>query len=224
MIILGIETSTSMGSVALYDTKSERIMVQISISLHAAHSEKLVPYIDFLCHEVSIPQIDIGLIAVSIGPGTFTGLRVGLSTAKGLCLALGVPIVGVDSLMAAAYPYIHISENVASLFDAKRGEVFAAVYNDEPSNLPAVIIEPAIYKLADFMSLCNSVGVSLYVGGNYNNLSSKDTISTQTRFEFPNAASVACLGQILYEKYGESDLSDISPVYLRDFLPGEPRC
>lgn len=228
MIILGIETSTSLGSIALFDSDEKRLLGQLAVDIRAAHSEKLVPYIDFLLGESRTQKDDIDLVAVSHGPGSFTGLRVGVSTAKGFALALGVPVVGVDSLMACAFPYLAEGNSVAALFDAKRGEVFGAVYGGVENGIPHTIIEPKIFTLNDFIEDCNKLNVSLYIGDIYRDSIMKflppETPPAEGGFERPNAVSVAVLGRRKYADNGEDNLSDLSPEYLRNFTPGKPRC
>ncbi len=228
MIILGIETSTSFGSIALFDSDENLVLGQLAVDIRAAHSEKLVPYIDFLLSESRTQKEDINLVAVSRGPGSFTGLRVGVSTAKGFALALCVPVVGIDSLMTCAFPYLAEGNRVAALFDAKRGEVFGAVYGESEYGIPHTIMEPKIFKINDFIDNCIIQNVSLYTGDIY-----RDSIMrflppqaprVEAGFERPNAISTAVIGHRKYADSGEDNLSDLSPEYLRNFIPGKPRC
>ncbi len=231
MIILGIETSTATGSVALVDcdTGRYRPIGQISKTLSSAHSEKLIPYIEFLLGEAGLLFEKIDLVSVSLGPGSFTGLRVGLSTAKGLCLSKQTPIVGVDSLMACAYPSLRFSGRAGAFFDAKRGEVFGAAYCSMGDGvIPKAIFGPEILTLERFLELCESSDITS-ISGDIFHPSISGRLPTAYKlpipgFDLPNALSIAMLGSIIYSNSGADDTNSLSPMYLRDFLPGEPRC
>jgi tRNA threonylcarbamoyladenosine biosynthesis protein TsaB len=94
------------------------------------HSERLLPALDRLLERAGVASDAIGLVAVSIGPGSFTGLRVGLATVKGLCLGAERPVAPVPTLAALAHAAVDAPGPVAALLDARRGEVYAAVYAD----------------------------------------------------------------------------------------------
>jgi tRNA threonylcarbamoyl adenosine modification protein YeaZ len=126
MKVLGIETSTYSGSVAVVE--GERILGEFTINIGPTHSQKLLPMIDSLLDAVRVGMDEIGGIAVSRGPGYFTALRVGISTAKGLSLSLGKPIVGVDSLEVLARNVPCEGKTICPVIDAKRGEVYAAIF------------------------------------------------------------------------------------------------
>lgn len=227
MVILGIETSTAVGSVALLESENGGILSQISVNIRAAHSEKLVPYINFALHEANLCKGDIDLIGVSIGPGSFTGLRVAISSAKGLALSLALPVVGVDSLMGCAFPYLSIQNKVAALFDAKRGEIFGAAYASNQNEIPEILIEPQIFKTDIFIDRCNELGISIYTGDVYKDkyarLLDENNVLPEKGFEKPNAISICKLGHIIYKITGEDNINNLSPRYLRDFIPGKPR-
>jgi len=230
VFILGIETSTQVGSVALIEAGEGhyRLLAEISTLLSAAHSEKLVPYIDFVTKEADINIGGIDLIAVSIGPGSFTGLRVGVSTAKGLAFAQNIPVVGVDSLMVCASPYLTKSQKVAAFFDAKRSEVFGAAYEHGKSDLPKIIIPPKIMPIGDFMSICNEKGVDIITGDIFREdfaerlENSKIALAT-LGYNNPGAKAVATLGYILYNSGERVEIDSLAPNYLRSFVPGKPR-
>lgn len=229
MLILGIETSTSFGSIALYDTEKGRVRGQLAVEIRAAHSEKLVPYIDFLLRESEIELREIGLIGVSIGPGSFTGLRVGLSTAKGLAFSLDKRIVPVDSLMACAFPHIRNETNhkVAAIFDAKRGEVFGAVYANGSERHPECVIEPNIFPAVEFFEICADTGVMDFCGDIYNEgivdfLTLKYNLPPKG-YELPNAISICMLASEFDIIDYTNAVNDLTPKYLRNFIPGKPR-
>lgn len=138
MTVLGIETSTDVCSVGLarpgMSLKEERVVEE------RIHSEKILTLIQTLLAKERVPQNQLDAIAISIGPGSFTGLRIGLSTAKGLCFALNVPLVAVPTFdaivqgIAAAHPD---AVNIVVALDAKKGEFYAGRYQKQSHSLIA---------------------------------------------------------------------------------------
>jgi tRNA threonylcarbamoyladenosine biosynthesis protein TsaB len=135
--VLAVETATSMVGVALVapdGRRAERCHFEGRL-----HAELLAPAIAEVCDELDVPLSDIDLVVADCGPGLFTGLRVGVATAKAMAQALGVPTLGVSSLdvlAAAAFPH-RDGRCVVSVVDARRGEVFAAAYGPGPEEDPA---------------------------------------------------------------------------------------
>jgi len=132
MIVVGIETSTPQTSVAI-GTENE-ILARASIA-GAARQESVTPLLHELLGGSDLTLSQVGGIAVGIGPGLFTGLRVGVETAKTLAQVAGVPIVGLTSLDALAYAVRYSSRRIAAVIDARRGEVFSAIYRAVPGGV-----------------------------------------------------------------------------------------
>jgi len=133
MKVLGIETSTGSGSVAVLE--GDKVLGEFFLNLGPTHSEKLLPMLDWLLKEVGVEKNEIEGIAVSKGPGSFTALRVGISTAKGLAFSLGIPVVGVSSLEVLARNLLYTPLYIYSLIDAKKKEVYAALFRYSDTNL-----------------------------------------------------------------------------------------
>lgn len=133
MIILGIETASLQVGCAIGGVEG------VLASFHAArgrrHAESLVPAVQFVCAQARIELREISAIAVDIGPGLFTGLRVGVATAKTMAQALRVPMIGLSSLDLLAFPVRHSSRLIVPVIDARRGEVFTAQYRQVPGGL-----------------------------------------------------------------------------------------
>jgi tRNA threonylcarbamoyladenosine biosynthesis protein TsaB len=125
-ILLGIATATSQVGVAL--AGPEGPMASLQVRQGRRHGELLAPAIETLIQMAGIGMQQIGRVAVDLGPGLFTGLRVGVATAKALASALDIPIVGCSSLELLAYPHRRQDRLVAAVVDAKRGEVFWALF------------------------------------------------------------------------------------------------
>jgi tRNA threonylcarbamoyladenosine biosynthesis protein TsaB len=133
LIILGLETATPQVGCAFGD--EEGPVASFHLSQGRRHAETLAPAIDFLCRESGIGLDSVGVIAVDVGPGLFTGLRVGVATAKAMASALGVPVAGLSSLDLLAYPHRRSAGLIASVVDARRGEVFWALYRAVPGGV-----------------------------------------------------------------------------------------
>ena len=129
MRLLALETSTLAGGVALLD--GDRLVAEYVLDVSVTHSERLVASVDRVLGDAGWGRGDLAALAVSIGPGSFTGLRVGVSTAKGLAVALGIPIAAVPTLdaMAAGVPWAMLP--VCPVLDARKGEVYASLYRWE---------------------------------------------------------------------------------------------
>lgn len=133
MIILGLETATPQVGCAFGGNEGSLA------SFHSArgrrHAETLAPAIEFLCRQTNIELGEVNVVAVDIGPGLFTGLRVGVATGKALASALRVPMIGMTSLDLLAYPHRRGGRLIASVVDARRGEVFWALYRPVPGGV-----------------------------------------------------------------------------------------
>jgi tRNA threonylcarbamoyladenosine biosynthesis protein TsaB len=127
MKILAIETSTMLGGVAIMD-ETEGLIMETKLNVKTAHSERLMTEVDHALKQTGMGISDIDVFGVSIGPGSFTGLRIGVSTVKGLSYATGKPIVSVPSLEAFAWNFSYCEHRICTMFDARKKEVYAAVY------------------------------------------------------------------------------------------------
>jgi tRNA threonylcarbamoyladenosine biosynthesis protein TsaB len=133
VIVLGIETATPQSSLAL-GTETE-ILGAVSISAGRGHQEVLVPAIDRLLGWTGVDLANVGGVTVGTGPGLFTGLRVGVETAKTLSQVLMVPVLGLPSLDALAFGVRHARRLIAAVIDARRKEVFYAIYRPVPGGV-----------------------------------------------------------------------------------------
>lgn len=133
MLVLGISTSTSQIGVALFDHDEVLAASQANRGRH--HAELLVPSILAMCDQAGVALADVAVVAVDVGPGLFTGLRVGVATAKAIATALGVPMIGVSSLDLLAFAGRFGSRRVTAVIDARRGELFRACYVPVPGGM-----------------------------------------------------------------------------------------
>ena len=143
MRLLGIDTSTGGTAVSLVlgDGTAREARDDPPQGAHPGHATKLLALAESLLDEAGIGWSELGRIAVGVGPGTFTGLRVGVTTARGLAQSLGVELVGVGSLAALAEPAL-AQGRVLAVIDARRGEVFAAAFERGADGRPAALADP----------------------------------------------------------------------------------
>lgn len=144
MIVLAFDTAQGALSAAVHD--GEGVLASAFELRTRGHAEELLRAIETVLAEAALGFSDLDALAVTIGPGTFTGLRVGLAAARGLALALGLPLVGITTLEAIAADVVaNEGETVVAAFDAKRGEVYLQAFDAEG----APLMEPALVAVAD---------------------------------------------------------------------------
>lgn len=219
MIILGIETATAQVGCALGGVEG------VFASFHAArgrrHAETLVPAIEFVCDTAQVGLDEIGVVAVDIGPGLFTGLRVGIATAKAMASALRVPVIGLSSLDLLAHQVRHSPRLIVPVIDAKRGEVFSATYRHVQGGIQR-LSEPRVGTAAD---LANELRAhredALLVGDGalrYAGVLAEDSGQVelgQLGTQWPSAADLVELAQprALREEFVQP--WELEPLYLR---------
>jgi tRNA threonylcarbamoyladenosine biosynthesis protein TsaB len=142
MLVLGVETSTTQGGVAIVG--EDRVLCECVLNVEVTHSERLLPAIDRALADARVSLSDLGGIAVSIGPGSFTGLRIGLSTVKGLAYGTGLPVAGVPTLEAMAWSVPEARWQVCPVLDARKQEVYAALFRHDHGRLVRVTEDAAL--------------------------------------------------------------------------------
>jgi tRNA threonylcarbamoyladenosine biosynthesis protein TsaB len=143
MKILAIETSTMLGGIAIMDDLSG-LIAEVRLNVKSTHSERLMTEIAHVLKQAELKVSDIDVFAIAIGPGSFTGLRIGLSTVKGFSYATGKPIVSVPTLEALAWNYPYCSYPVCTLLDARKKEVYAALFKWGDGGVTRLIDEVSI--------------------------------------------------------------------------------
>jgi tRNA threonylcarbamoyladenosine biosynthesis protein TsaB len=224
--ILCIETATTICSVALASDGS--ILSERKSSEKNAHSAIITLFIDDILKEVGLEYTDIDAIAVSKGPGSYTGLRIGVSTAKGLCYALDVPLISVNTLQSMAKGMADNLINVDSstlfcpMIDARRMEVYSAIFDNntrEVRETKAEIIEPdsfAEYLINHKMIFFGDGAPKCRDILTHPNAVFYDDIN-------PSAANMA---EIAKEKFKGKQFENVAyfePFYLKEFIAGIPR-
>ncbi len=158
MLILGIDTATEQVSVAIGG--HEGVIASFELVRGRRHAEVLVPAVSFVCRQADIELSELGVIAVDVGPGLFTGMRVGLATGKALAQALRIPMIGISSLDLLAFPSRHTDRVVVPVIDARKGEVFWAMYRQVPGGIQQVAppsVGPTEELVADLLARSQDV-------------------------------------------------------------------
>lgn len=212
--ILALETSTRRASIAVCE--GDRVVAtRIHEDAHT-HAERIVPLIDEAIREAGFAKSSLDLIACGIGPGSFTGVRVALATAKGIALALDRPLVGIGSLRAMAMGVEEEQRKalVISLLDAKKGEVFVAVYDAEGVEkvAPAHVARTALPELvAPHLAMG-----AIVVGEIAAELSLPESaIVRGYSSDLPDAAVIARLAKIRAQANDFDSLDELEPTYVR---------
>jgi tRNA threonylcarbamoyladenosine biosynthesis protein TsaB len=133
VLLLCLDTATPQVSLAI--GADGGVLGEVRLGRDRRHAEHLAPAIEYLCRELDVQLSQLSGIAVGLGPGLFTGLRVGVTTAKTMAQALRLPVVGVASLDLVAYALRHTNRLLAAMLDARRGEVFHARYRPVPGGV-----------------------------------------------------------------------------------------
>lgn len=218
MLILGIETVTQQVGVAIGG--HEGVIASFHCSRDRRHAETLVPGIQFLCQQARIELDEIGAVAVDVGPGLFTGLRVGLATAKAIAHARRIPMVGISSLDLAAFPARFSDRLVVSMIDARRGEVFYATYRRVPGGIQRVS-EPHVDQPADIVDQLVAQGEEcLLVGDGAQRYAEVfEAVSGveigKEGFRHPTAGSLVELAHARALREEFVTIGEIEPMYLR---------
>jgi tRNA threonylcarbamoyladenosine biosynthesis protein TsaB len=219
MLVLGIETSTPQASVAI--GSEQGVIASAMISRGASYNEFLLPAVNFCLDQTGLGFRNLGGIAVSLGPGLYTGMRVGVATAKALAQTLSLPIVGMASLDLLAYGVRYAPETICAVLDARRSEVFNAFYRSSPGGIQRM----TEYRLETPERL--AIGIDsrpeevLLVGNGallyretFEDLDSVSEVGSMSD-AFPDARSLVELAlPRLYREEFDS-LDDLQPLYLR---------
>jgi tRNA threonylcarbamoyladenosine biosynthesis protein TsaB len=228
MLILAIETSTLAGSVALVEVPRSGdepqapvvILGESTLNLSVTHSERLMPAIDRLLADVSRPVREIEGIALALGPGSFTGLRIGVSTVKGLAFALGVPVAGVGTLDALAQNVRYARGLVCPVLDARKKEVYAALYRGDGAGALFKVSEDwvlspqALCRRIEEPTLFLGNGLEVYGDAIREDLKALANFAPE-EFSLPRAVHVARLAIPLLREGKTLDLFSFTPIYLR---------
>ncbi len=218
MIILGIETATLQVGCALGGV--EGVLASFTAARGRRHAETLVPAVEFVARHARVELEEVSVVAVDIGPGLFTGLRVGVATAKAIAQALRVPMIGLSSLDLLAFALHHTDGLIATVVDARRGEVFAALYRPVPGGVQRVAL-PRVCRPGELASelMAMSEDCLLVGDGAVRYATAFDDARhlhiADGAFAYPSPAALVQLAhsRALREEFVQP--SELEPLYLR---------
>lgn len=218
-LILLIETATQTCSVAI--AKGDIIIAKKEINIPNAHSSKLSLIIEEVMKEAEITYKELSAIAVSKGPGSYTGLRIGVSSAKGFAYALDIPLIGIETLkilykgVEKKYP----NSNTVAMIDARRMEVYSSIYDEKGNvikDISADIIEEGVYDKylvgeKDFVFVGDGAQKSMYCFKNNKNI----IIDTEIHL------TAVLMAELAFERFKNKEFEDVAyfePYYLKNFV------
>ncbi|HVP36644.1 MAG TPA: tRNA (adenosine(37)-N6)-threonylcarbamoyltransferase complex dimerization subunit type 1 TsaB [Terriglobales bacterium] len=217
MKILGIDTATPY--LALGIVEDQKVISELRFNAGQTHAQILLPSIDKVLNEADIKLEELDGVAISIGPGSFTGLRIGLATAKGLCFASGKPLISVPTLDGLVHFQKSSSYPLVPILDAKKKEVYSAVYDFKNGEIKRVSdywvtsIEKLVAKIPNEVIF---LGLGLEVfQENLSKLLGEKAHFLEGKVNLPSGTAVAFLGQEKFKRSEFEDLDKIEPLYLR---------
>lgn len=216
-VILCIETASTNCSVALGD-EGKIIAVKEDFSSSFSHAERLHVFIRDILAENSLELSDLSAIAISKGPGSYTGLRIGVSAAKGLCYSLRLPLISVSTLTAIAHQVME-KGIIVPMLDARRMEVYTAVFDEDKNQIAetsAKILEPTSY-LEQLEK-----GKTIFIGSGVAKFSEicahPNAVFIQDKM--PSAREMLLLADAKFKIGDFEDVAYFEPYYLKDFMAG----
>lgn len=223
MTLLALETATDTCGVALLH--DDRVAAETHLHRPRVHSERLTPLVEIVLQQADVEAAALDAVAVSMGPGSYTGLRIGVSTAKGWALATDAALVGVPTLAAYAAqvrPVVREGDVICPLFDARRDEVYAAAYRATPDGLDEQASTTALTvdALPDWIG---AVDGRLWLVGDGGEKSQDALAAVGTGCTVvppdvvaPSAAWVGRRGQQRLQAHGPDDVATFEPLYVKE--------
>lgn len=219
--MLAIETATEICSIAF--TKNEQLIAECRLNVNRVHSEKLIPLIDQLSKDAQIDLNQLELIAISSGPGSFTGLRIGMAAAKGLAFALERPLVSVITLDALAFQAPVQEGIVFPLIKARPDEVYTAQYVVKADKqFPVRMTDYQILKIQDLANCIPNGATILGNGvlafkGTLQKILGEKVFLAADQYSHLSAMATAILGIEKYRQNAVNELMSLEPFYIQDF-------
>jgi len=216
-LLLAIDTASRFAGIALYDQNG--LHIEQTWCTSDNHTVELMPYIVRACEQQGLAPVTLGAIAVSLGPGSFTGLRVGLSVAKGLALALSIPLLGVPTLDATAYAHSRETLPVCAVLPAGRGRWCAAFYQtiagewQRRSGYLLMSSNDLIASLKEPTLICGEIDSHLAEA--LSTTTPEQAIIVSPAFAIRRAGYLAELGWRRFASGERDDLFSLTPIYLQ---------
>ncbi len=215
MKLLAVDSSGIVATVAVYEDGIIKASSQVNNKL--THSQTLLPMIERIMNEAGVNPSELDAVAVGEGPGSFTGLRIGAATVKGLCLAIDKPIIPISSLKLTALGFYNCRTKICPIMDARRNQVYTAVYDSDMT----VVVKPCamgIDELLDTLVSCEVTFAGDGVAVHREHIAEKmgeRAFFAPAHLRYQNAAAMCELAESMYERGEYISAVDFSPVYLR---------
>lgn len=217
-LLLALENSGLCGSLAL--VTSGQCLSEFSLHSRETHSKRLLVGIEWLLQETAVSWEELDGFAISLGPGSFTGLRIGLSTVKGLAMATGKPLLGIPTLDGLAAQFAFSSQMICPVLDARKKEVYTALYRGNPAGRPTRISDYLVLAPAALAALIEEptilVGDGAQLHGELFQAQCRGTVAiAPAELNFCRAAAI---GSLALEKWKQGEFLDPatgSPIYVR---------
>ena len=219
MKVLGIDTSTMTGAIGIVE--GEEIISELRVNIAVTHSERLMLHVDGLLKSARLELGDIDALAVGVGPGSFTGLRIGLATVKGLAYATGKPVAGVGTLDVLAENLPYCDRMVCAVLDARKSQVYAALYRTSEGKAETVMAA-AVMDPEELAGKIDAPAVFMGEGSRVYEKLLRDKLGDMAVFAprslgYPSGAAAAFLGAREIEAGRATDPFAIEPFYIRKF-------
>ena len=223
MLVLAIDTSTQVSSVAV--VSESKLSAELTMQAKLTHSETLLPHIEQVLKMAGTEKEELDGIVISQGPGSFTGLRIGLATAKAMSYALKLPLVGVSTLEALAYHYVVPGVHIATLLDAQKGNAYWQCFRWERQGAGLQLLADEgirVARIMDIIEECSAMNGQVVLLGDVvaKKIVGKLTLpenvlSAPPHLLMPRAACVARLGLKKLAAGEIANVMDMEPVYIR---------
>ena len=218
-IILNIETSSTNCSVSVSEEGRLIDFVEQNFEQYS-HSKSLHVFIDKLFKKIEISLGDLTAVSISEGPGSYTGLRIGVSAAKGICFALDIPLIAIDTMYILARKIECSKGYIVSAMDARRDEIYYSIFEYNKNKLPKRIVETdsLILNSNSFHQFLKSSTVNFIGNSNekiMNFIDHKNAIFSE--FSLPSAKEMGILSHLKFIKKDFVDISEFQPKYLKEF-------
>ncbi|HHW66408.1 tRNA (adenosine(37)-N6)-threonylcarbamoyltransferase complex dimerization subunit type 1 TsaB [Defluviitalea raffinosedens] len=221
MKILALDSSGNVASVAIIE--DDQLLIELTMNYKKTHSQTLLPMIDSICKMVNLDLESLDYIAAASGPGSFTGLRIGVATAKGLAYALNKPIIGVPTLDGLAYNITYTDYLICPIMDARRNQVYTAFYLWEKgllkrqSDYLAIEIDECVKRAKEYNKplVFLGDGVPVYKDKIKEAIGDGEYYFAPQSCNMQKASSIGSLGMILAKEGKAQDSMEFVPFYLR---------
>lgn len=220
MKVLALETSSMVASAAIIN--EDKLLAEFTINNQKTHSQMLMPIVEQVIDRLNLTPYDIDVFAVSSGPGSFTGIRIGVATVKSLAQALNKPVVGVSGLDGLAFNMVHFNGVICPMMDARNGQVYTALYRSNGVEIEMLENYMAI-RVVDLAALLLRAGETVMFCGEGAHIH-KDLLTkelgerakfAQSSFMFQKASSIAVLALKKANLNELLNYNELQPYYLR---------